>query len=105
MNSFLKTAGWCFTVFYFYQASLYLPEYFVPSSVMPCVTRMLDSYILWFVFPMSLIMAGIVAVDIRTLHRGLYARLSKKFIAARVAFGGAAAIAVFGAALRILAAV
>ena len=102
MRETLKTIGWSFTVFYLYQAGLNLPEYFAPKSVMPCVTRILDSYILWFIFPMSFIMAGIVAMDIRALHRGICAGLSKKFIAARVAVCSAAISATFIAAIRIM---
>lgn len=93
MKPFLKTVGWSFTVFYIYQAGLYLPEYFAPRSVMPCVTRMLDTYIAWFVFPLGLVMTGIVAADIRDLHKGAYAGLSKGFIIGRVVLGSCGALA------------
>lgn len=93
MKPFLKSLGWSFTIFYIYQAGLYLPEYFSPRSVMPCVTRMLDAYIAWFVFPLGLVMAGIVASDIRALHRGSYEGLSKGFIIGRVVLGGSGALA------------
>lgn len=97
-------AGWSFTVFYLYQATLYLPEYFAPVSVMPCVTRLLDSYIVWFIFPMSFIMAGIVVTDIRALQEGLYAGRSRWYIRARVVSGSAAAVAASVAAVRIISA-
>ncbi len=104
MKPFLKIAGWCFTVFYLYQAALYLPEYFAPESVMPCVTRLLDSYILWFIFPMSFIMAGIVVADILALYHGLYAGPSRWYIRARVVSGSAAVVAASVAAARIISA-
>jgi hypothetical protein len=102
MNPFLKTAGWSFTVFYLYQAGLYLPEYFAPRSVMPCVTRLLDAYIAWFVFPLGIVMAGIIATDIIALRRSAYAGLSKALIFGRVALGSAGVLASTVAFFRIL---
>lgn len=104
MRPFLKTAGWSFTVFYLYQAGLYLPEYFAPRSVMPCVTRMLDTYIALFVFPLGLVMACIVATDIRALHRSSDAGPPKWYTRARVAFGSAAVAATSVAVVRIMSA-
>ncbi len=104
MKELLKFLGWMFTVFYLYQASLNLPEYFSPKSVMPCVTRILDSYIVWFIFPMSFIMAGIVVADIRDLQKDFYAGSSRLYIIARVAFGCAAITASSIAAVRIISA-
>jgi hypothetical protein len=104
MKPFFKTVGWCFTVFYLYQAALYLPEYFAPVSVMPCVTRLLDSYIVWFIFPMSFIMSGIVTGDIRSLYHGLYAGRYRWYIRARMVSGSVAVVATFFAAARIISA-
>jgi len=102
MRPFLKTLGWTFTVFYLYQAGLYLPEYFAPRSVMPCVTRMLDAYIAWFVFPLGFVMAGIVAADIIGLHRSAYEGLSKGFIVGRVVLGCSGILASTIALFRIV---
>jgi hypothetical protein len=102
MRPFLKTIGWSFTAFYLYQAGLYLPEYFAPRSVMPCVTRMLDAYIACFVFPLGLAMTGIVATDIIGLRRSAYAGLSKALIIGRVAMGSAGVLASTVAFFRIL---
>ena len=102
MRPFLKTAGWTFTVFYLYQAGLYLPEYFEPRSVMPCVTRMLDAYIAWFVFPLGLVMAVIIAADLASLRRSAHAGLSKVLIIGRVALGSAGVLASTVAFFRIL---
>jgi hypothetical protein len=104
MKPFLTIAGWFFTVFYLYQASLNLPEYFSPKSVMPCVTRILDSYIVWFIFPMSFIMAGIVFADIRALKQGINTGTSRRYIRARIVFGSAAVAATSIAAVRIISA-
>ena len=102
MRPFLRTVGWSFTLFYLYQAGLYLPEYFAPKSVMPCVTRMLDAYISWFVFPLGLVMAIIVAADIVGLHRSAYAGLSKGFIIGRVVLGSVGILASTIALFRIV---
>lgn len=102
MRPFLKTAGWSFTVFYLYQAGLYLPEYFAPRSVMPCVTRMLDTYIALFVFPLGLVMACIVVADITAIRRSSYAGLSKALIIGRVLFGGTGILASTVALFRIV---
>ncbi len=101
MKEFLKIAGWIFTVFYLYEAALNLTEFFSPRSVMPCVTRILDSYILYFVFPLSIVMAGIVAADIAGL-RSQHSHLLRWLTLARIASGGAAISATAVAVYRIL---